>query len=84
MGGIRLSKPSVVIHDYQYVLVSTRARFEMNIIHRNELERHCGKDWLKRSINVSWRFSLFQAMAYFGDIVGDVCSHKRPIEAFSS
>ena len=35
---------SVVIHYYQYVLVSTRARFEMNIIHRDDLERRSGKD----------------------------------------
>ena len=46
-GGIRLGKSSVMVHDHQYIPVSTRAWFKMNIIHGNKLERRCGNDRLK-------------------------------------
>lgn len=83
-GGVCLGKSGVVIHDYQYVLVSTRAWFEMNIVHGDELERCCGEDRLKWCVDMSCGFTLLQATTHFCDIMGDVCSHKRPIEAFSS
>ena len=50
-GSICLSKSSVMIHDYQDILMSSRAWFKMNIIRGDKLERSCGavemKLWLK-------------------------------------
>ena len=82
-GGIRLGKSSVMVHDHQYILVSTRAWFKMNIIQRDKLEKRCRNDRLERRINVSRRFSLLQETTHYCDITGDVCSHEWSIETLS-
>ena len=59
IGSIFLSKSSVMVRDYQDLLISSRAWFKMNIIHGDKLERRCGNDGLKWCTDVSRGFPLF-------------------------